>query len=100
MAFQISSVKTRYFEFEDPTTGGILHIEPPKLKTMNEFEKLDHRNTPEEMAAVIAAMLSKNKEGRNVTAGEVMCWMDPDQLSAFIRAFGGWVNGVKANDPN
>lgn len=100
MAFQISSVKTRYFDFEDPTTDGILHIEPPKLKTMNEFEKLNNQNSPEDLAAVVAKMLSKNKEGRDVTADDVMNWMDSDQISVFINAFLCWVNGVKANDPN
>lgn len=100
MAFQISSVKTRYFEFEDPATRSILHLEPPKLKTINQFEKLDNRSTPEELAAVIAKMVSKNKEMREVTADEIMEWMNSDQISAFIKAFMGWLNGVRASDPN
>lgn len=100
MAFQIASVKTRYFEFEHPSTGVILHVEPPKLKTMNEFEKLNSQNSPEDLALVVAKMLSKNKEGYAVTADDVMDWMDADQISVFISAFLGWINGVKANDPN
>ena len=100
MAFQISSVKPRYFDFEDPETGKILHLEPPKLGTVNEFEKLDSNNTPEDLASVIAQMISKNMEKREVTAADVLNWMDGDQASAFIRAFMGWMNGVRLSDPN
>lgn len=100
MAFQITSVKTRYFDFEAPDTGEILHLEPPKLETVNEFEKLDRNNTPEDLAAVIAKMISGNKESRVVTTGEVMRWMNGDQVSGFIGAFMGWMNGIRANDPN
>lgn len=99
-AFQITSVKTRYFEFEAPDTGAILHLAPPKLETVNELEKLDRTNTPEDLAAVIAKMISKNKEGREVSKEEVLKWMDADQAGAFIGAFMGWMNGVRTNDPN
>lgn len=100
MAFQISSVKTRYFEFEDPTTGGVLHIEPPKLKTLDRFTNLNEKNSLDELAFVVAMMISKNKENRLVTEEDVMEWMNNDQISAFINAFMGWVNGTKSNDPN
>lgn len=98
--FQITSVKTRYFEFEAPDTGEILHLEPPKLETVNEFEKLDRTSTPADLAAVIAKMISKNKEQRDVTTNDVMAWMDSDQAGAFIGAFMGWMNGVRQSDPN
>lgn len=98
--FQISGVKMRYFEFEAPDTGKILHIKPPALATVNKYEELDHTSLPEELAAVIAEMISNNKESRQITAETVMAWMSIDQASGFLMAFLGWMNGVRENDPN
>lgn len=100
MAFQITGVKTRYFDFENPDTGEILHLEPPKLKTVNQFTKLDDHSTIEDLATVVSRMISKNKEGYQVDAETIMEWMTADQISAFASAFIGWVNGTRANDPN
>lgn len=100
--FQISSVKPRYFEFEAPDNRRVLHIEPPKLKTLNKLSNISKAAdpTPEDMAQTIARIISKNRENRKVTADMVMEWMDSDQLSAFIAAFLGWLNKTKEADPN
>ena len=100
MAFRISSVKKRYFDFEHPETGEILHLEPPTLETVNKYESLDSNSTPADMAAVIAEMISKNKESREIATRTVMSWMNSDQATAFLIAFLGWMNGVRDNDPN
>ena len=98
--FQISGVKTRYFEFEAPDNMKVLHIEPPKLKTLNRLSKLRRDASPEEMTGIIATIISKNRENRRVDSKLVMEWMTSDQLAAFIKAFLGWLNDTKENDPN
>lgn len=98
--FQISGVKTRYFEFEAPDNRKVLHIEPPKLKTLNRLSKLRSDASPEEMTGIIATIISKNRENRKVDSNTVMEWMTSDQLAAFIKAFLGWLNDTKENDPN
>lgn len=98
--FQISGVTTRYFEFEAPDSRKVLHIEPPKLKTLNRLAKLRKDASPEEMTGIIAAIISKNRENRKVDGNTVMEWMTSDQLAAFIKAFLGWLNETKESDPN
>lgn len=98
--FQISGVKTRYFEFEAPDNLKVLHIEPPKLKTLNRLSKLRSDASPEEMTGIIATIISKNRENRKVDSRLIMEWMNSDQLAAFIRAFLSWLNDTKENDPN
>lgn len=99
--FKVSGVKTRYFEFEAPDNGRVLHIEPPKLKTMNRLGELQKgSHTIKDIAAAVAKLISKNKEGRKVTADNVMDWMDSDQVAAFIMAYLAWVRDEKQNDPN
>lgn len=100
--FQLTSVKTRYFEFQAPDNRKVLHIEPPKLKTMNRLNKMAKAEDPgvDDMAEVVARIIGKNKEGRRITAETVMDWMDSDQLAAFISAFLSWLNKTKENDPN
>ena len=98
--FQISGVKTRYFEFEAPDNLKVLHIEPPKLKTLNRLSKLRSDASPEEMTGIIATIISKNRENRKVDSKLIMEWMNSDQLAAFIRAFLSWLNDTKENDPN
>lgn len=98
--FQISGVKTRYFEFEAPDNLKVLHIEPPKLKTLNRLSKLRSDASPEEMTGIIATIISKNRENRKVDSKLIMEWMNSDQLAAFIRAFLSWLNETKENDPN
>lgn len=98
--FQISGVKTRYFEFEAPDNLKVLHIEPPKLKTLNRLSKLRSDASPEEMTGIIATIISKNREGRKVDSKLIMEWMNSDQLAAFIGAFLSWLNDTKEKDPN
>lgn len=100
--FRISGVKPRYFEFEAPDNGRVLHIEPPKLKTMNQLNNLAKAKQSgiSETANVIAKIISKNKENRRIDANTVMEWMDGDQLTAFLKAFVGWMKDEKESDPN
>ena len=66
--FKLSSVKQRYFEFEAPDTHRVLHIEPPKLKTLNKLMELSKQGkyTIGDAASVISALISKNRENRKV----------------------------------
>ena len=100
--FILSSVKTRYFDFQAPDNKKVLHIEPPKLKTMNRLNKLAKADDPgvDEMADIVARIIGKNKESRKVNADTIMEWMDADQLAAFISAFLSWLNKTKESDPN
>ena len=100
--FQISSVKTRYFEFEAPDNRKVLLIEPPKLKTLKNMEdvQMNQNASFTDVAAVVAKLMSKNKQNRKITADQVMDWMDVDQMRAFIQAYIGWMKAEKANDPN
>lgn len=99
--FEINGVPTRYFELKTPE-GRVLHIEPPKLKTLNRLSNwykrkgLDVRETCE----LVSIIISKNREQYRVKADIIMEWLDPDQLAAFLGEFLDWVNGVRKNDPN
>lgn len=100
--FQISGVKTRYFEFEAPDSRKVLLIEPPKLKTLKNLEDVERNQKASftDVAAVVAKLMSKNKQQRKITADQVMDWMDVDQMRAFMQAYIGWMRAEKANDPN
>lgn len=100
--FQISGVKTRYFEFEAPDNRKVLLIEPPKLKTLKDMEDVQRNQKASftDVAAVVAKLMSKNKQQRKITADQVMDWMDVDQMRAFMKAYINWMRAEKANDPN
>lgn len=99
--FKLSSVASRYFKMEAPDNHRVLHIEPPKLKTLKRLNAWGkNRGSVDEAAQIVAAIISKNREGRNVSADMVMTWMNSDQLSAFLGEFLSWLNNTKANDPN
>ena len=99
--FKLSSLPSRYFEFEAPDNLKVLHIEPPKLKTMNRLRAWGKgQGGTEEAALIVSMIISKNKERLQISPKLVMEWFDTDQLAAFIGAFLGWVNGTRENDPN
>lgn len=99
--FVLSAIKTRYYDFQAPDNKKALHIEPPKLKTLKLLESL---NRPDasllEMTEVVAKILTKNKEGRRITAELVCEWMNTDQLTAFISDFCAWLTNERETDPN
>lgn len=97
--YSIASVKTRYFEFENPAGGGVLHIEPPKVKTVAKMQKIDDTDM-EAFVDIVSKIISKNKEGYKMTAEAVQEAMDMDQMMGFFSAFMDWLNNVKAADPN
>lgn len=99
--FVLSGVKKRYYEFQAPDNNQVLHIEPPKLKTLNRMNDLSRPDsTPKEAAEVVARVIAKNKEHRKITADTVMEWMDMDQLAGFVLDFVSWLSNEKKNDPN
>lgn len=102
MAFKITSVKTRYFEFENPDNKQILFIEPPKMKTMKELEDLQKAKDTKVMdvASLIARLISKNKRKFTVSPDKVMSWMDMDQMQAFMKEFMAWLSNEHSSDPN
>lgn len=102
MAFKLSAVQVRLYEFEHPATGDILHIRPPKLEAMEIFNKVFTTNTSttKDMAGVTGAILSDNEEGVQITAKQLMAWANVDQLEALIDDFLGWVNKTKEQNPN
>lgn len=97
--FSLLNVQTRYYEFTQPN-GKVLHLEPPKLKALNKITKMGEATEPDELAAVIAPLISKNKEQRKIDADTIMEWMDADQCAEFLADFLGWVNHEKQADPN
>ncbi len=100
--FSIAKLPVRTYEFEHPETGTVLHILPPKLETLEIFNKVfsDPNATPDSLAGVTSVILAGNQEKEEVTKKQVMHWMDSDQLAAFVSDFLGWLNGVKTADPN
>ena len=59
--FVLSGVKKRYYEFQAPDNKQVLHIEPPKLKTLNRMNDLSRPDsTPKEAAEVVARVIAKN----------------------------------------
>lgn len=99
--FSLANVQVRKYEFENPE-GGVLHINPPKLQTLEFFTKIftDTNSTPKEMAGMVGAVLSDNDEGITITAKKVMYWMTADHLAAFVEDFLGWLNDEKESNPN
>lgn len=100
--FSIANLPVRTYEFEHPDTRAVLHIAPPKLETLEVFTMVfsDDGSTPGQLCGVTSVIVSNNKEGVAVTKEDMLRWFDPDQLAAFIDDFLGWLNGVKASDPN
>ena len=102
MAFKLSAVQPRSYEFEHPDDGNILHIRPPMLNSMEIFNKVftNTESTIKDVAGVTAALLSDNEEGVRITSKQLMAWANMDQLSALVDDFLGWLNKTKANNPN
>lgn len=100
--FKITNVPTRYFEMEAPDNYKVLHIEPPKLKTLQQIVELGSAKNVgvTNMADIASRIISKNREHRRVSADMVMEWMNVHQLQAFFSEFTRWINSTKANDPN
>lgn len=100
--FSLAKLPVRTYEFEHPETGKVLHVKPPKLETLQVFSAVfsDPDATPDSLAGITAVILRENQEATEVTKKQVMHWMDSDQLAAFVSDFLGWLNGVKATDPN
>lgn len=102
MAFKLSAVQPRHYEFEHPDDGTILHIRPPKLDSMEIFNKVftNAESSIKDIAGVTAAMLSDNEEKVRITGKQLMYWANMDQLSALVDDFLGWLNKTKADNPN
>lgn len=102
MAFKITNVKTRYFEFENPDSGQILYIEPPKMKTLKSLEDIQKAKDTKVMdvACLVSRLLSKNKRNFVVSPDKILVWMDMDQMQAFLREFMTWLSDARSNDPN
>lgn len=100
--FKLSAVQVRLYEFENPEDGTILHVRPPKLDSMEIFNKVftDAKSSVKDLAGVTGAILSDNEEGVRITAKQLMYWANIDQLEALIDDFLGWVNKTKADNPN
>ena len=100
--FKLSAVQVRHYEFEYPDDGTVLHILPPKLDTMEIFNKVftNTESTPKDLAGVTGAILSNNEEGVRITGKQLMYWANVDQLSALVEDFLGWLNKTKADNPN
>ena len=102
MAFKLSAVQPRHYEFENPDDGTILHIRPPKLDSMEIFNKVftNTESSIKDIAGVTAALLSDNEEEVRITGKQLMYWANMDQLSALVDDFLGWLNKTKADNPN
>lgn len=99
--FKLSSLPTRYFEFEAPDNLKVLHIEPPKVKTLNRLRAWIKGNGGiDEATVIVSIIISKNQENRPVSPKLVAEWMTVDQLLEFVSSFHRWVYGTKENDPN
>lgn len=98
--FDLNLVPKRYFEFKVPGSGKVLHIQPPKLKTLKKWEDIEEDGTVEELAAAVAIIISKNRENLKITGETVMEWMDQDQLTAFMSAYAKWLKKEKDTNPN
>lgn len=100
--FKLSAVQVRLYEFENPEDGTVLHIRPPKLDTMEIFNKVftNTESTPKDLAGVTGAILSNNEEHVRITGKQLMYWANVDQLSALVEDFLGWLNKTKADNPN
>lgn len=98
--FDLNLVPKRYFEFKVPGSGKVLHIQPPKLKTLKKWEDIEEDGTVEELAAAVATIISKNRENFKITGETVMEWMDQDQLTAFMSAYAKWLKKEKDTNPN
>ena len=100
--FKLSAVQVRFYEFETPEDGTILHIHPPKLDCMEIFNKVFtcESSTPKDLAGVTAALLSDNEENVRITGKQLMYWANVDQLGALVDDFLGGLNKTKADNPN
>lgn len=98
--FDLNLVPKRYFEFKVPGNGKVLHIQPPKLKTLKKWEDIEEDGSVGELANVVASIISKNRENLKITGETVLEWMDQDQLTAFMSAYAGWLKKEKDTNPN
>lgn len=100
--YKITGAAKRYFEFVDPSTGKVLLLEPPKLKTLRKMEDIDKDKNAGigDITDLLAQIISKNKAGRKVTSTQVEEWMDLDQMQDFLAKYMAWLRNSRNNDPN
>lgn len=98
--FDLNLVPKRYFEFKVPGSGKVLHIQPPKLKTLKKWEDIEEDGSVAELANVVASIISKNRDNFKITGDTVLEWMDQDQLTAFMSAYAKWLKREKDTNPN
>ena len=98
--FDLNTVPKRYFEFKVPGSGKVLHIQPPKLKTLKQWEDIEEDGSVADLANAVARIISKNRENYKVTGENVLEWMDQDQLAAFMSAYAKWLKKEKDTNPN
>ncbi len=98
--FDMNNISKRYWDVKF-TNGLILSVESPKLKTLRKITDLtkDKENIVENLCLALSMALSKNKQGKQITAGFIEDNFDMDNISMLLTNYFEWVKGVK-NDPN
>ena len=98
-AYSITSVKPRFFDFVKPDGKGIIHIEPPTVKTVAQMQNMDNTNM-DAVSEMVSKIISKNKEGYKISTDDVQDVMTVEQMLDFLTHYFDWLNDVKATDPN
>lgn len=108
--FDMRSLIPRYFEVRLPN-GLRLEVEPPKLKVLkkimavSKIETVTTENADgeavidddvfESLAEGVAMALSKNKQKKEITTGDVAEILNLDQIQALLTEYFNWVSEIK-----
>jgi len=96
MSFDISSVRTRFFELR--INEQLFEIEPPTKKMLSAIAEAQKSNDFDQLVEDLAVVLSKNKQNHTFTAKSLENFTI-DQIGMLIKAYFGWVREVQT-DPN
>lgn len=101
MAFDLRRIPKRFFEFVNPDSGKLLHLEQPKLKILKQLEDMQREDASiGELTATVAKIISKNREHFRVDADRIQEWMTLDDMIAFTKEFVAWLKDTRQKNPN
>jgi len=98
--FDINSINKRHFGVKFGNVS--IEVEPPKLKVLKRFaklQKIEKEESTEELIDIMCSVLSKNKTGYKITAELIEENFDTDDMFSLLTVYFNWVGEVN-NNPN
>lgn len=99
--FDMNSLQIRYFEVK-LKNGPYLQVESPKLKVLKKIfsiAKIKKENINDDsimsLAQGLSLALSKNKQGKPISADYIVDTMNMDEIQSLLTAYFQWIGEIQ-----